>query len=888
MANRLEEPPAKPRRWLLVAPLILVLLAAAWLRLWRLPVVPPGFWYDEAYNAMEGLWTRDTLAPAAYFTGDMGRDVLMSYLLAVATAVWGVTPLACRLVNPLVAMLLLALLYRWLREMFVQERDRHWVALMATTGLAFSIQHVVMSRTAYEPPLGPLFLVLMLYLFWRGWRAANDMRPNPRPTPLVTCVSSSLRHAVASPSWRYFIGAGISLGLGVYSNMAGRLTAVALGLFAVAWTAISVWDRRPPRTDDYSIAGLWRGMVVTSLVGAAVLLPLWLFIRQHPGVFLHRIRDVFILTGLSPSEAITAVIDQLVAAVRVFWDNSSPNWRHGIPDEASFDWFSRIGFLVGLPVALSRLRRPSYLLLLICLGLTWLPALLSKGVSTMRLAAMLPIYYTIAAIGLLVLANLVAAIASRVVNLLSRSRGIVLSVAETPFRGIVLGALLVTMAVVGGADTAHRYFVRWAEAPEVYQAYDGRLSDVARFISTETYTTDVLLPFGVYTNPSMRFLLYEEFSESDSPPVATAQRPAVIVRPPGWQSSVLVWLSRDHLGRGQIYVPRVLPTGLAAIEASSRVVSLPPSAASVHEPAASLHYVNDWSPLRVQLTDWSKVAASDLDWGREMTLVGYEVWPKVVQPGRPIVLTMYWRCGVGRPLAYYSFVQLVSGDGKSVTQSDHSLSDRHRWRPEGLIPDQHTVWLGPEVAPGPYVARIGLFDADTGQRIPILSDAGRPVGDQTTLGLFYVAEGGADPRWPDHWRPAHLGDSIKLLGYSVPTRESLPANARMLRVQIHWQTSARMRQDYTAFVQLLDAAGRYISGSDHQPLNGEYPTSRWAVGDVVVDAFQLLLPADLPAGEYRLVTGMYDPDTGQRLPATGDDGSPLPDNVITLTQQVVP
>jgi hypothetical protein len=71
-------------------------------------------------------------------------------------------------------------------------------------------------------------------------------------------------------------------------------------------------------------------------------------------------------------------------------------------------------------------------------------------------------------------------------------------------------------------------------------------------------------------------------------------------------------------------------------------------------------------------------------------------------------------------------------------------------------------------------------------------------------------------------------------------------------------------------------------------LNGLYPTSAWQPGEIVVDEFELPLPDVLAAGEYSLVTGMYDLATGQRLPVTGRYGQSLPDNMIKLTQVTIP
>ena len=71
---------------------------------------------------------------------------------------------------------------------------------------------------------------------------------------------------------------------------------------------------------------------------------------------------------------------------------------------------------------------------------------------------------------------------------------------------------------------------------------------------------------------------------------------------------------------------------------------------------------------------------------------------------------------------------------------------------------------------------------------------------------------------------------------------------------------------------------------DAPPQNGANPTSSWAPGERVVDVLQLQVSADAQPGTYRLQMGFYDPQTGQRVPASAPDGAPLADNQVVLTE----
>jgi hypothetical protein len=75
-----------------------------------------------------------------------------------------------------------------------------------------------------------------------------------------------------------------------------------------------------------------------------------------------------------------------------------------------------------------------------------------------------------------------------------------------------------------------------------------------------------------------------------------------------------------------------------------------------------------------------------------------------------------------------------------------------------------------------------------------------------------------------------------------------------------------METSYRIFLHLLQPDGSLLVQADGEPADWTRPTTGWAVGEVVLETRTLEIPADALPGEYRLVAGLYDPDTGQRLP----------------------
>lgn len=103
-----------------------------------------------------------------------------------------------------------------------------------------------------------------------------------------------------------------------------------------------------------------------------------------------------------------------------------------------------------------------------------------------------------------------------------------------------------------------------------------------------------------------------------------------------------------------------------------------------------------------------------------------------------------------------------------------------------------------------------------------------------------------------------FGGQVKLAGFN-PTLEPVDGQ---LPVELAFSAAPKAWADYTIFVHLIDEAGERRAGHDAQPPR---PTGEWLRGEVVFDTHLLDLPADLPAGTYRLRVGLYRADTGESL-----------------------
>jgi len=130
--------------------------------------------------------------------------------------------------------------------------------------------------------------------------------------------------------------------------------------------------------------------------------------------------------------------------------------------------------------------------------------------------------------------------------------------------------------------------------------------------------------------------------------------------------------------------------------------------------------------------------------------------------------------------------------------------------------------------------------------------------------LLYAPGPGTEPG------PLHAGELMWDNGVRLQRSRfldsSLPLGS-VIRLDLEWQADEPVPVPYKVFVHLLDGAGRVVSQRDSEPLDGQRPTTTWTPGEPVADRYGLLLPTDLPAGDYRIVLGLYDPESGERAPA---------------------
>lgn len=118
-----------------------------------------------------------------------------------------------------------------------------------------------------------------------------------------------------------------------------------------------------------------------------------------------------------------------------------------------------------------------------------------------------------------------------------------------------------------------------------------------------------------------------------------------------------------------------------------------------------------------------------------------------------------------------------------------------------------------------------------------------------------------------------FGPAIRLVGYDVEDADLTPGG--VLTLHLYWQAENTPPGDYSLFVHLTPLDSRSpLAQVDGPPARLERPTPSWNAPSetLVSQPIVLSLPPDLPAGEYRVLVGLYDYMSGARLSVTVVDG----------------
>lgn len=273
----------------------------------------------------------------------------------------------------------------------------------------------------------------------------------------------------------------------------------------------------------------------------------------------------------------------------------------------------------------------------------------------------------------------------------------------------------------------------------------------------------------------------------------------------------------------------------------------------------------------------SALLAEPILFGDVARLVGAEVGASSVQPGQEVPFTLYWEVLREVPYDLSLFIRLLGRHNEVVGQLDtypgwgnYATS---LWREGEIFADSYRLRVRWDaLVPAIVHVDTGLYYAPTQRDVPSRNAAGQPV--PSIVGKLRLTPSTTAPSeaLKDHSaRPTSFNYNglAALWAYDYSAQELKPGDT--LTITLYWQALATMEEDFTVFIHLL---GPGLGGSswdkltqfDRPPLDGDYPTSAWQPGDLIVDRYTLQIPVDATPGHYRPLVGFYLPATLERVP----------------------
>jgi 4-amino-4-deoxy-L-arabinose transferase-like glycosyltransferase len=671
------------------AAITLILLLAAALRFWALGEVPPGLAHDEVAN---GLIARDILAGrhAIYFTAAYGHEPLYQYVQAASVALLGGHWLGLRWPSVAFGLLGIAGTYVLARRLFGVR-----VALLTIAWLAVSFWPLFYARVGVRAISLPLTAALAAYFLLKAIAS-----PTSPPTRSSVCRPAGSGVA----NW---LLAGLFLGLSLYTYMAARVLPFILVTFLIYSFLIYAPTPIP-----------WSRLLAFLAVAVAVSAPLVIWLLAHPGAE-YRVAEVGEpLTRLLAGDP-SLVWQNVIANLKFFTVAGDPWPRQNLPGRPVFaDPVSAVLFLGGLLIALYRWRDPRYGFLLIWLGGSLVPSVVtSVAPSSIRDILGLVVVFVFPALALVEAGRWVERrMQDAGCRMQDAGRRIGASRFLPPASCFLLPASCLLLLAPCLFLTVRDYFFVWPGHDVVRFDYQADLTAVARRLDELPAGTPVTVAgLSVHTMDGPTLDLSTQRGVQDVRLCDTRETLVVPVVPGGRDA----WL----------FVPEVVPFDVALEE---RLLGW--GAVAEADPHSSFvgYRLSGDAALRRDLQRLETVAATPdgtpvvlpFSFDGQLTFLGYEWLQQTFAPGDSAALLTFWRVETPSTVPLKVFVHLLEEPDASVAQHDGLGSPPHGWAADDLLVQKHMLSFPTDLSPGLYSPQLGVYNAPAGPRLPV-ADADR-------------------------------------------------------------------------------------------------------------------------------------------------------------------
>lgn len=676
---------------------IALLLLGAALRLYNVGMAPPGLYHDEAQHGLDALAVLEG-QPSLYFAANNGREPLHIYLISLAVAILGRSPLAIRLPAFYIGILTLAAAYDLGRTLWGAREGRWLLAILTVT-----FWHVHLSRMGFRAVLLPLLTTLMLS------QAIKGLQSHP---------------SAAQSAAIHWIAAGALYGFSWYTYIAARFTPVAIGAMLI----YSLCCRRHRR----QLHAQWRMLILAASVALIVLLPLGIYTLAHPDIVLSRSGQVSVFSETIHRGRVWATLgDHILKTAAMFTVRGDRIWRHNLAWRPVWDPALGLAFVIGVGVAIGLSRRePAAALALIWTGVMAIPTVLAEDAPHfLRAVGVLPTAALLPTLGLTWITQAVTRMTPR------GSPRVPHETDRTTHRARQLVPIL--FIGIGLISTVTDYYFRYQAEPLTYHwleagpvalasqinAYRGAGWSWNRMVRATTaappkvyfdedlYAEWTAVPYLV-PEAAVSFLK----GDSEAPLEANSISQALFVVWPYriWEADVLPALTR--------------PAYIQVRQGPEAQGDLDPEPYSI----ATLIEVSPRPEVPTPVAIFEE--------GIVLRAALVEAQPHADPNQNRYTVNLWWEATQPIPTEYTIFVHYLRDDAR-IAQHDGPPGLGHlpttAWQPGDLILDQHTI---DHLAPNPGIdrLRVGLYDPATGMGLGLLGDAGTIKADAIELPVILV------------------------------------------------------------------------------------------------------------------------------------------------------
>ncbi len=434
--------------------LIFILVVATVLRFYKLGTLPPGLHPDEAANGLDVIGMIDQGKFSVIFDTNGPREGLFLYLQGFF--VWlgkffsieslHYTSLALRIAPAIIGVVTVFGIYKLAKEFFNKN-----VALFASAALAVSSWHIQFSRNGFRAIMTPLILVFLFYFFIRAYRNGK---------------------------LKDYIWSGVFLALGFYTYLSFRMIPlVFLALIIYILMIKKKFFSANVKNLAYFIGVFFICMI--PMIFHFINVPADILGRASTSIFGQE-QNPFFIFG-----------DNIVKTAQMFNFVGDANYRHNVASLPMLEPIIGVLFWVGLILALFKIKKIEYFILIVSLAVLSLPELLTgEGIPhALRLVGIIPVVFILSGLGF----EWFIALLKKVGNVKFKF-----------FEGII-ATLILCLSLL---TAAHKYFVILPNSTDGREAYAEDMVTMAERIKVLPQNQEVILIAGEYGTKTVKYLTH--------------------------------------------------------------------------------------------------------------------------------------------------------------------------------------------------------------------------------------------------------------------------------------------------------------------------------------------------------------------------------------------